>query len=454
MPGRTTSGCARLRDVEEPWEDPAWLATAIAWVDEQLAGAGRRRTGDVDQMHVRPWATVIRVPTAEGDGVLQGEHARAAARGRGRAACSPRRVPDRVPPLIADDIDRGWMLMEDGGRRLREVIAEERDLSRWDDIVEGAADVARAMEPDVDELLAAGVPDMRLAVLPDQYAALVDDERRRAAVPRRRPTGPRAGRGARVVRRDRDAAARRPPRRSGLRPRRPAADPRLGRRRHLAPVLHPVGHPRGRGRVGPRRRGERRRHRPAGRALPASLRPGAARAPRRRAARAPPRLGVPGHQRDRRRGPATRPGTVCGCSSTAGSEAQPARLMLAPQCGPIISHSLVVWPKAGRDCWSGACGARAWADGPTRIAASTSAPAAAEQGARHDGSWSSQCRPRRIPLGPYLCTIGAWKWPTSWASRLWWCPARSGDTRRARRLQRRTSRPRVPRRARTHRGWM
>ena len=35
---------------------------------------------------------------------------------------------------------------------------------------------------------------------------------------------------------------------------------------------------------------------------------------------------------------------------------------------------------------------------------------------------------KRIPFGPYLCTIGAWKWPTSSASRLWWCPARSGDT--------------------------
>jgi hypothetical protein len=187
MPGPATSGCVRLRDVEEPWEDPAWLATAIAWVDEQLTGTGRRRTGDVDQMHVRPWATVIRVPTAEGEVFFKANTPEL----RHEAVVAlhlARRVPDRVPPLIADDTDRGWMLMEDGGRRLREVITEERDLSRWDDVLEGAADVARAMEPEVDELLAAGVPDMRLAVLPDQYAALVADERFeqrfRDAVPR------------------------------------------------------------------------------------------------------------------------------------------------------------------------------------------------------------------------------------------------------------------------------
>ncbi|HEX4688193.1 MAG TPA: hypothetical protein VH228_15545 [Nocardioides sp.] len=171
----------------EPWEDPAWLQGAIAWVDEQLAAAGRPRQGEPDQVHVRSWSTVIRIPTADGDVWFKAntpelKHEALV------ALLLARRVPDRVPPLLADDPDRGWMVMEDGGRRLREVIAEERDMSRWDDIIEGAADIARAMEPDVDELLAAGVPDMRLSVLPDRYAALVahDDveQRFRDAVPR------------------------------------------------------------------------------------------------------------------------------------------------------------------------------------------------------------------------------------------------------------------------------
>lgn len=173
--------------MEEPWEDPAWLATAIAWVDEQLTSAGRPRTGEPHQGHVRPWATVIRVPTAEGDVWFKANTPEL----RHEAVVAlllARRVPDRVPPLIADDPDRGWMLMEDGGRRLREVLAEERDLSRWDDIIEGAADIARAMEPDVDELLAAGVPDLRLATLADRYAAAVEsddvEQRFRDAVPR------------------------------------------------------------------------------------------------------------------------------------------------------------------------------------------------------------------------------------------------------------------------------
>jgi hypothetical protein len=179
--------CARLPAVETPWEDPAWLATAMVWVDGQLVAAGRPRTGEVDQFHVRPWSTVIRVPTEEGDVFFKANTPEL----RHEALVSlllSRRVPGRVPPLLADDTDRGWMIMEDAGRRLREVIAEERDLTRWDDIIEGAAEIARVMEPDVDELLAAGVPDLRLATLPDRYAALVEqpdvEPRFRDAVPR------------------------------------------------------------------------------------------------------------------------------------------------------------------------------------------------------------------------------------------------------------------------------
>ena len=50
----------------EVWEDPAFLAEAVSWVDEKLAGLGLARTGDVEQPHVRSWSTVLRVPTAAG----------------------------------------------------------------------------------------------------------------------------------------------------------------------------------------------------------------------------------------------------------------------------------------------------------------------------------------------------------------------------------------------------
>ena len=78
---------------DHPWEDPDW------WPGRGLGGraAGRARPGadgEPEQPHVRTWATALRVPTARGAGVVQGEHAGAAPRGeRGGAGLGPRPGP-------------------------------------------------------------------------------------------------------------------------------------------------------------------------------------------------------------------------------------------------------------------------------------------------------------------------------------------------------------------------
>ena len=136
---------------------------------------------------MRPWATALRVPTADGPVWFKANTPEL----RHEVAVAERvsaRVPDRVPPLLASDVERGWMLMSDAGERLREVIEEERSLARWHDVLTGVADLHHALEADVDELLAAGVPDRRLASLADRYAALVEradlEPRFREATPR------------------------------------------------------------------------------------------------------------------------------------------------------------------------------------------------------------------------------------------------------------------------------
>ncbi len=155
-----------------PWEDPDWLAEAVGWVDERLDRLGRQRTGEPEQPHIRTWATALRVPTVEGPVWFKANTPEL----RHEVTVVERvsaHVPDRVPPLLSSDVERGWLLMADAGDRLREIVAEERSQSRWHDVLAGAADVALALEPDADELLAAGVPDMRLHTLTDAYAELV-----------------------------------------------------------------------------------------------------------------------------------------------------------------------------------------------------------------------------------------------------------------------------------------
>jgi len=176
-----------MRTVTTLWQDPDWLAEAHAWIDEQAQRLGLERTGPIEQPHVRTWSTVMSVPTSTGAVWFKANHEplkhEAALVGLLSA-----RVPERVPPLLAADVARGWMLMADAGERLRTVIPVERSLDRWLDALEATARIQLALEDDVDELLALGVPDQRLTTLTSGYARLMDEidaePRFRDALPR------------------------------------------------------------------------------------------------------------------------------------------------------------------------------------------------------------------------------------------------------------------------------
>jgi hypothetical protein len=164
-----------------PWTDPGWLAEAHAWIRAELDRIGAGVAGPIEQPHIVPWSTVMRVPIrglSPGLSPTEDVYFKANAPELSHEAAVTtllaRLRPDCVPRPLAVELERGWMLMADAGQRLREVVATERSLERWLDILPATARIQLAMEPDVDALLALGVPDMRLATLPDGYARLMD----------------------------------------------------------------------------------------------------------------------------------------------------------------------------------------------------------------------------------------------------------------------------------------
>ncbi len=157
--------------MQEKWLEPDFVGRSHAWIDDRLAGLGRRRTGAIEQPHVTDWSTVMRVPTDAGTVWFKANDdtmAHEAAVLELVATRSSGRVP---APLVRDP--SGWMLLADGGERLRELVEQERSLGRWHDVLEAYARVQIACEDDVDELLALGLPDCRLTTLPGAYADLV-----------------------------------------------------------------------------------------------------------------------------------------------------------------------------------------------------------------------------------------------------------------------------------------
>jgi hypothetical protein len=105
----------------------------------------------------------------------------------GLVALLAERRPDVVPPLLAWDRESGWMLMADAGTMLRKVEPEEPWLDAWHDALPRYAELQVAMTDDVETLLALGVPDQRLAALPERYEQLLDlldaEQRFRDALP-------------------------------------------------------------------------------------------------------------------------------------------------------------------------------------------------------------------------------------------------------------------------------
>ena len=156
------------------WTDERWLETAHEWIHDRLDESGAKITGPIEQPHVRPWATVMRVPTDAGP-VWFKANAPVLAQEAAVVSVIAGRRPDLVPELLAADLERGWMLMGDGGQRLREIVERERNLRRWLELLPLYAQLQIDLAAHADELVGLGAPDRRLAVLASQYEQLLDD---------------------------------------------------------------------------------------------------------------------------------------------------------------------------------------------------------------------------------------------------------------------------------------
>lgn len=173
------------------WTDSAWVAHAHEWICERLRERGIAVVGTIDQVHVYPWSTVMRAPTDNGDMFFKANAPELRHEAHLVSVLSAKR-PDCVPPLLAADLELGWMLMSDAGTPLREIVQRDRDLSPWLEILPLYAGLQRDVAGDADDLVSLGVPDLRLATLAskvERFLETVDvppDERRRlaAALPR------------------------------------------------------------------------------------------------------------------------------------------------------------------------------------------------------------------------------------------------------------------------------
>ena len=150
------------------WASVAWRESAVSWLDEGLNAAGMARTGEVEQPHLRPWATVLKAPTAHGPVWLKAASPTTAFEVR-LCALLGRVAPDHVLEPIAVDLERGWVLLPDGGPPLGDSASGSDLAEAITRAVPQYGELQRAVAPHAGELLELGVADMRPEAMPERF---------------------------------------------------------------------------------------------------------------------------------------------------------------------------------------------------------------------------------------------------------------------------------------------
>jgi Phosphotransferase enzyme family len=129
-------------------------------------------TGPIENVRLKPWAAVLRVPTPSGTVYFKEADDSLAHEAR-LIEILVRRRPELVTEVVVSD-ERGRMLMCDAGEALHTVLLRELDLRYWEEALPLYAELQIEAAPDAEELVALGVFDRRVAVLPDIYERLVE----------------------------------------------------------------------------------------------------------------------------------------------------------------------------------------------------------------------------------------------------------------------------------------
>jgi hypothetical protein len=157
-----------------PWQEKEWRDEAEAWIAEQLADRGSPATTPSEQIHNRPWSTVLRVPTSEGDlffkagGPTQKFEP-------GLLKILNERLPDYALPLLAAEPERGWTLLPDGGPTLRKANEGKPNLAAWLEILPRYARMQIASADWLFNLENAGAPNRRVNKLATAYLDILND---------------------------------------------------------------------------------------------------------------------------------------------------------------------------------------------------------------------------------------------------------------------------------------
>ena len=156
------------------WHQKDWVARAHQWIGDVLSRRSLGLIAPIQPHQVGPWSAVLLVPTEKGDLYFKAS-AEVIAFEPALTEAIHRWKPELIPAVLAYDAEQRWMLMADGGRRLRDVFKDGPEIENWSRILANYADLQITLAAHSEELLSLGIRDRRLSVLPDLFSELLAD---------------------------------------------------------------------------------------------------------------------------------------------------------------------------------------------------------------------------------------------------------------------------------------
>ena len=156
-------------ELRAPWEAIGWHDAACGWISDQLASLGFTIQDPIVQQRAWGLSCTMKISAEKGEVYFKATPPFMAHEGLAMQAVAER-CPELLPPPLAIEPERGWLLMQDYGS---DMLHECPDITRWEEALRLFSQAQVEQVERVQQWLSLNIPDRRLGRMVEMIDPLI-----------------------------------------------------------------------------------------------------------------------------------------------------------------------------------------------------------------------------------------------------------------------------------------